>query len=189
MKKKLISHSATIIVVFISFSLSFAEQRSEDSDVPPGMELINIGNARMLAPRGTKVFRRGDLIVPESTEEYLARRLVDIEQQLAKLNTRYEENEKKIEQIADMINNIQEKYKAPNEDSKITQDDLNKVTTGFTSQVDVLAKQINQTQQDYKKDFRDITGEFNNLREDLNRELQYLETIVDGMQDNLLFSK
>lgn len=88
-------------MIAIAASLSFApvrgaaadddadsESGAYDTQVPPGMELQQIGNKssyKVVVPKGSSLRREGDLRIVEGTAEYAARKFVDYDAQLEKM--------------------------------------------------------------------------------------------------------
>lgn len=73
-----------------------AQQKEE---LPPGMEIIEIGDVKHLVPIGTKVRKESGVVILEGHNEYMARRFIGVEQRLEKIESELEEIRKTIEEI------------------------------------------------------------------------------------------
>jgi len=80
-----------------------AETRKSNPElkIPSGMENIRIGNVNHIVPIGTKVERKGDIVIFESSGEFMARRFLDIE-------SRLENMEKEVKKMGENINLLKE---------------------------------------------------------------------------------
>lgn len=63
-----------------------------DEQIPEGMEAIQVGRAKVIVPKDSRVKKEGGLIILEDTQKYVARKMADIEQRLEKI----EENQKQL---------------------------------------------------------------------------------------------
>ncbi len=68
-----------------------------EEPIPPGMEKKEIGGAQFVVPKGTRVTKRGDLIVLETIEAYVARTLADMRESLATLELGLSELNEKVD--------------------------------------------------------------------------------------------
>jgi hypothetical protein len=85
------------LVVFVRAQEYKQEQRIE---LPPGMELIQVGaNVFVVAPKGSKVRQEDTRIIVERTNAYMMRRFQDIEDRLTQLKAEQEQLKKEIEKI------------------------------------------------------------------------------------------
>jgi len=81
MRKKVI---VLFLVLIFVFTLFIKLSKTEDKlDIPPGMEVINVGGVRYIAPKGSKVKESGGVVTIEGHNEYLARKLSGIEERLS----------------------------------------------------------------------------------------------------------
>lgn len=89
-----------LFLIFV-FSVQSGTTAKEDKKeyIPPGMEIIQIGNARHRVPKGTKMRKEGGLIVLEGNSEYMARKLSCIEERLTGLEKQIEELKKAVDEI------------------------------------------------------------------------------------------
>ncbi|MEI6631178.1 MAG: hypothetical protein WCL25_01015 [bacterium] len=100
-----------ILAVFIAL-LSLPVQAQEDKKeeaLPSGMEKMKIGRAtELVVPVGTKTYKKGDLVVLESAGEYVARRFVEMEERLLRIEAQEKELKEKIEKIDAMFIQVQQ---------------------------------------------------------------------------------
>ncbi|MBL7073404.1 MAG: hypothetical protein ISS33_06510 [Candidatus Omnitrophica bacterium] len=76
--------------VVLGFSVcAFAQEEPEE--VPAGMEVVYIGNTKKIVPAGTKVHRKKGFMVLESTPEYVARKMKDIQEQFTEIKKEQQE--------------------------------------------------------------------------------------------------
>lgn len=76
-----------------------------DSEEHPGMEEKRVGDARVVAPKDARMYKHGDLLVLESSGEYAARKLLEVDNRLARLE---EENLRLRKEINEMRNELDE---------------------------------------------------------------------------------
>ncbi len=80
---KLLAVILFFLTSILSPRLSLAEENGEA--VPVGMEILKVGDARVLVPKGTQMRKQGDLNVVEDISEYSSRKFVEIEQRFGRL--------------------------------------------------------------------------------------------------------
>ncbi|HRZ14263.1 MAG TPA: hypothetical protein P5110_02025 [Candidatus Omnitrophota bacterium] len=85
-----------------------ARAQQQQQTIPPGMEVIKVGDTHVLIPRGTKVTRRGAQLILEPIDEYTARRLNDLDVSLAQLRAQTEELKKQVETLTRTIEQLQQ---------------------------------------------------------------------------------
>ena len=71
-----------------------AEDSEKKKEIPVGMEEIKFGKINMVVPKGMKTKKRGNHITLEDVNEYLARRLEEMENAIKKVETRVKALEK-----------------------------------------------------------------------------------------------
>ena len=82
-----------LILIFVFSTIFITTAKAEEKEeVSPRMEIIQIGNARFLLPKGTKIRKRAGVITFEGPGEYTARRLSAFEERL-------QASEKEIERL------------------------------------------------------------------------------------------
>ncbi|MCK5504261.1 MAG: hypothetical protein KAJ10_03820 [Thermodesulfovibrionia bacterium] len=100
-----------IFLISLSFlygSVSFAFSTEEKKELPPGMEVIKMGQAQILVPKGTKVNQEPGFITLESTEQYVARKFLDVEGRIKVLEDKEEVLKKKTEELETKIAELHE---------------------------------------------------------------------------------
>jgi len=88
------AYCTIIMIALISFVFSVCaeedyEQTPEQSQVPVGMELKNVGKKssyKVVLPKGSTMRYEGDLRIIEGTGEYASRKFVDYDARLAKMD-------------------------------------------------------------------------------------------------------
>ena len=88
-----------IFALLFSLGACLFAQDNQTEEIPPGMETIQVGTAKAIAPKGTKVYKRDNIITMESTQEFLARKVVEIEGRLTELEDEKERLKKDIEEL------------------------------------------------------------------------------------------
>lgn len=100
----------TVIFVFLVISVGAEEEKKEEA--APGMEIIQIRGSSFMVPKGALVSKKGDLVVIESGNEYVARRISEMEDRLVKIETKQQEFTQQIEQVNKVLSEIQQKGNA-----------------------------------------------------------------------------
>ena len=95
--KKIFIFFSILALIIIFPSVLIAKEETKEQDIPTGMQIVEIGGANVLVPEGTKVRKKGGLIILESTSEYAARKISDIEEQIGQLEKEDKRLEKEIE--------------------------------------------------------------------------------------------
>ena len=70
-----------------------------EEELPPGMEIIEIGDVKHLVPIGTKVRKESGLMVLEGQSEYMARKFISIEQRIEQIEKDLEALRKAVGEI------------------------------------------------------------------------------------------
>ncbi|MCK5494143.1 MAG: hypothetical protein KAJ14_13615 [Candidatus Omnitrophica bacterium] len=88
-----------VVLLFIGVLLfsGFLYAKAEEESLPEGMEIIKVGGAEFLVPKGTKMRKKGDMNIIEDITEYLARKFVETRKQLENIEAKHNnlENETK----------------------------------------------------------------------------------------------
>ena len=63
----------------------YSERVHTAVEVPPGMELVNVGGIRMIIPQGAKVEKKGSLLVMEGVDEFVVRNLKEMNARIEKI--------------------------------------------------------------------------------------------------------
>jgi hypothetical protein len=98
-----------LMLVFVVLVNSGAaqEQTEKKDEFPPGMEVIQIKGAKFVVPKGTKVYKKGDLVILEAAHEYVARKVSELEERLLRMEAREEELGQKFEQLDKTVSEMQ----------------------------------------------------------------------------------
>lgn len=89
-----------LVSILVLTSILTITAKSEEVIVPPGMEIIRIQGVRYLVPKGTKIRKRGGVILFEGIDEYVVNRFVGFDKRLAAI-------EKEIEQLKKVLGETQ----------------------------------------------------------------------------------
>jgi hypothetical protein len=87
-----------LIVTQVFLTISIMAQENKEETMPPGMEIRLIKGARWLVPKGVLIRKKGDLIIFETANEYVARKLSDMEERIAKIEAEQKKLNEKLEQ-------------------------------------------------------------------------------------------
>ncbi|MEE8360184.1 MAG: hypothetical protein V3S04_04590 [Candidatus Omnitrophota bacterium] len=77
-----------IALLFLAFLLALlipAHAEDDSKYIPPGMEILKVGDANILVPKGTRMRKKGDLNVVEDTSEYMSRKFLETEKRFDRL--------------------------------------------------------------------------------------------------------
>ena len=89
-------------------AISHAEKDKEEDPYPPvGMEVIKVGDANVLVPKGTRIRKEGDLQIVEDIAEFSSRRFVDFEKRFERLEMAQEEIKKELEELRKSVKEIE----------------------------------------------------------------------------------
>ncbi|MFH1753961.1 MAG: hypothetical protein ABH875_07235 [Candidatus Omnitrophota bacterium] len=99
----------TALAVLISLALlpAFAIPLSAEEDdlpagiseLPPGMSIIKVGTANIVAPIGSRVYKENTITIVEPIEQYAARKFLDIEARFVAIESRLKEMEKELQEL------------------------------------------------------------------------------------------
>lgn len=79
---------AAIVLLFPVFLLALsivAHAKDDSKPTPPGMEILKVGDANILVPKGTRMRKEGDLNVVEDISEYSSRKFLETEKRFDRL--------------------------------------------------------------------------------------------------------
>lgn len=124
--KKTLYVLALIMFISVLTPAYAAEYRiispEEDIEIPPGMEIIRVGNANVIVPKDTEVYEKKGMLTVESIAQYTSRKLLDIEARFVRMETRQEmlekelkdfkDFDKELEQVKNTVSNIQKSLQA-----------------------------------------------------------------------------
>lgn len=100
----------TVCMLFCGSCPSFAEDASDlppgISELPQGMEIIKVGNANIITPIGSRVYKQGTVIIVEPIEQYAARKFVAMETRFIVLEKQQKKLQKDIQELKEIIANI-----------------------------------------------------------------------------------
>jgi DNA-binding response OmpR family regulator len=85
------------LVLFSAFPA--AAQQEDKKEIPPGMEVLKVGNTVILIPQGTKVTDKGSQLVLEPPEYFWSRRVKDMEEEISRIKDNQEELKKDIQEL------------------------------------------------------------------------------------------
>ncbi len=88
---------AACVFLFIA-STVFAAQEDRQS-VPEGMELVKVGEHSVFVAKGTKIIRKGSQLILEPPDEFVARKILSLESDLAALKAGQEDLAKQIQDV------------------------------------------------------------------------------------------
>lgn len=94
-------------IFILAASFAFAENDKKE-DVPPGMEVIEVGQTKVVVPKDSQIRKEGGLIILESPNQYVARRLVDFDQRLSLLEKQTLELKNQIGQLEKALEDVKE---------------------------------------------------------------------------------
>jgi hypothetical protein len=72
-------------------------------EIPPGMEMINMGGIRMIVPQGTKIGKNGSLVTMESSEEFSVRNFKEMKDRLEKIETSQKDLKKTVDDLKQAV--------------------------------------------------------------------------------------
>jgi hypothetical protein len=114
MDKKQLTAVWVILVLMALIAPIFAwAQEKAEKEVPPGMELLEMGAAKVVVPVGTKVRRIGSLIILEDDGEYMSRRFLEMEERIQELEAKEKELKQEIEALKQTLDKIQTRESIP----------------------------------------------------------------------------
>jgi hypothetical protein len=93
--------SPFILIFILAFpAVLIAAEGDKNKEVPVGMELISVGKVhKVLVPEGTKMHKKGSLLIMENINEYVARSMHDMKESILKIEANEEKLKKEIEQL------------------------------------------------------------------------------------------
>jgi hypothetical protein len=82
------------------------DAKEPDFELGPGMEVVKIGRANIIVPKGTKVENKGSWIKVEDLGDYLGRSFDAMDNRLKKLEATQEEIVKSLEKLSSSIEEL-----------------------------------------------------------------------------------
>ena len=115
MKKSL--SIAWIILGLITLAIPvFVYAQEKQEEIPPGMESLEMGAAKVVVPKGTKVRKVGSLIILENDSEYMSRRFLELEERIIQLEAKEAELKKEVERLKQVLGERQKKESIPEQE-------------------------------------------------------------------------
>jgi septal ring factor EnvC (AmiA/AmiB activator) len=79
--------------------------------IKPGMEIVKMGDAEVVVPKGATVTKQDGMIVVEDIAQYVGRRFELVEGRLSKLDTRQEGLRKEVKQLREDLQKVIDRLK------------------------------------------------------------------------------
>ncbi len=76
------------------------------SELPAGMEIIKAGTANIIAPEGSRVYEENTVMIVEPIEQYAARRFLDIEARMERMESRIGSIEERLDELIDAVETL-----------------------------------------------------------------------------------
>jgi hypothetical protein len=98
-----------ICILFISPAYGEEERLNNvDVIVSPGMETIKEGDVNLVAYKGGRMRKQGDVIMPEPTEDYASRKFVDTEEHFKRIEKELEAQKKELGDLKSAVKKLEE---------------------------------------------------------------------------------
>ena len=78
---------------------SYDEGTAPSEEVPPGMEMRDIGNIHMIAPQGLRIQKKGSQMIMEGIDEFTVRNLQEMNARLEKIEADQKNLKKTVEDL------------------------------------------------------------------------------------------
>lgn len=89
-----------ILFIFCAFvTPAGSQEMKKDETTPKGMEIRDVGSARVIVPKDMKLTEGKGVIIREDLTEYLARVISDIKEDIAKIKFDQDELKKEVGEI------------------------------------------------------------------------------------------
>jgi DNA-binding response OmpR family regulator len=89
-----------LLAVCVSINcVALAAEDNETQQVPPGMELIKVGEHSVYVAKGTRVVQKGSQLVLEPPDEFIARKILALEQEIERLKALLQDMRLQIEEL------------------------------------------------------------------------------------------
>jgi len=72
-------------------------------EIPPGMELINMGGIHMIVPQGMKIEKKGSLMTMEGSDAFAARNFKEMKTRFEKIEASQDELKKTVDDLKQEI--------------------------------------------------------------------------------------
>lgn len=103
MKRIVCLFALFIFTVSMTVVCAQGNKKSKNTDIPPGMEIIEVGNTSQMVPQGTRVIKEGGRRTIESTRRYMARRFFEMDARLKKLERENDELKKEVRKLEALL--------------------------------------------------------------------------------------
>lgn len=99
-RKDIVILSMALIIALGSFAVYAQDDGEEElrsAGVPPGMVMKKIGGRNVVIPRDSWVRKRGDILIYEDINAYIGRKMIEVEEHIAKIEADLEAIQKEID--------------------------------------------------------------------------------------------
>ncbi|MFC1631122.1 hypothetical protein ACFL1I_05165 [Candidatus Omnitrophota bacterium] len=173
------------LIIILTCSSALAEAR-EPAEVPPGMEVILVGKARVVVPKGLQVKKELGVMSIESTEEFLARRLMEIDNLLSKTETASAQLKTGLKQLqedlaelqTDEIKQVQDMLIDTEVEKRRLREDLDQLKTSLADINLSNIQKLKARLEEAEIDNRIIKSEVERSKKDLEK--------IDELEDRLI---
>lgn len=93
-----------IFAVFAFWTTAGSVQAEDEPEIPPGMEVLKVGETKILIPKGTKITKKAAQLVLEPPEQFWSRRVEEMEEEIARLKEETEKMKADIEKLKETVN-------------------------------------------------------------------------------------
>jgi peptidoglycan hydrolase CwlO-like protein len=107
-----------LLMFFFAFSVISIYAQEKEEEIPPGMEIKRVGKLDLMLPKDMKVTQKGSVWVVETTQQYIARRFMEMEEQIARLKEEQEALKEEIEELKKNIDELQKGGFFPQEETE-----------------------------------------------------------------------
>ena len=83
-------------------------ENNVDIVIPPGMETIKEGNVNLVVYKGDPLRKQGDVLMPESPEEYASHKFADTDDRLKKVEKDLEVQKKELGDLKSAVKKLEE---------------------------------------------------------------------------------
>ncbi len=159
-------------IIFIIFILTLSAIFVSAEEVPIGMEELDIGGGHhRIVPKGSKVEKRGNLLVVESTARYVGRRFYELEHYIRRIEA---DQQERIAQLQGDQEELIEQLRADQKEYlKKLQLDQEELIRQFQAGREELIKQL---QVDQKERMEQLQA----AQEKSIEEIKLLKSLVEG---------
>jgi len=99
MRKNIMILSIALIMALCPYAAYAQDDGDEDdSGMPPGMVARKVGGSNIIMPKDAIVRKQGDALIYEDINEYAARKFMEIEKRLSKIDAALESIHKELQE-------------------------------------------------------------------------------------------